>query len=57
MKAYILHFPKKSDYRITKNYRDITFTAIVAKIYNVLLLSYIQTEIKKILRKNQNSFQ
>ena len=48
-KDCILLFPKKSDLRITKNYRDITLTVIAAKVYNAMLLSHIQTEIKKIL--------
>ena len=42
---------KKSDLRITKNYRGIILTAIAAKL-NALLLNCIQTEIAKILRKN-----
>ena len=40
----ILHFPKKDDLRIAKNYRGITRTSI-AKIYNVLLLNHIEPEI------------
>ena len=47
----------KGDLRITKNYRDITLTAIAAEVYNVLLHNCIQPEVEKILRKNQNSFQ
>ena len=43
-------------YRITKNYRGITFTSLSTKIYNALLLNHIEPEIKKILRKNQNGF-
>ena len=49
-------FPSKSDLRIVKNYRGITFTSIVAKIYNALLLNRIELEIEKILRKTQNGF-
>ena len=33
---------------------DITLTA---KVYHVMLLNYIQPEVKKILYKNQNDFQ
>ena len=55
-KAFILPFFKKSDFGITKNYRDITLTAIAAKIYNALLLNHIWLVMEKILRKNQNSF-
>ena len=56
-KGCILPFPKKSDPRITKTYRDITLTATSAKVYNALLLNCIWPEIKKILWKNQNNFQ
>ena len=40
----------------TKNYRGITLTSIVAKIYNALLHNCIEPKIEKILRKNQNGF-
>ena len=56
MKDCILLFLKKGDFGITNNYSGITLIAISAKIYNALLLSHIQPEIKKILRKNQNGF-
>ena len=56
IKGCILSFPKKSDLRITKNYRGITLTSIAAKIYNVLLPNCIEPKIEKILRKNQNGF-
>ena len=36
MKGCILPFPKKGDLGLAKNYRDITFTSIAAKIYNAL---------------------
>ena len=55
-KGCILPFPKKDDLRITKNYRGITLNSIVAKVYNALLLNYIQSEIKKILWKHENGF-
>ena len=47
---------QEGDHGITKNNRSITLTAIVAKVYNALLLNRIQPEIEKILWKNQNSF-
>ena len=47
---------KKDDFRITKNYRGINLTGIVAKVYNSLLLNHIQSKITKILRRNQNGF-
>ena len=45
-KGCILPFPE--------NYRGITLTTIVAKIYNAMLL---ELEIERILKKNQNDFQ
>ena len=56
-KSCILPFSKKGDLGIIKNYRGITLTSIVAKVYNALLLNRIELEIEKILRKNQNGFQ
>ena len=44
-------FPKRGDLG-TKNYRDITHTSIVAKIYNALLRNRIEPKIENILRKN-----
>ena len=55
-KGCILSFLKKRDLRIAKNYWSITLTCIAAKIYNALLLNRIESEIDKILRKNQNGF-
>ena len=55
-KGCILHFPKKGDLRLAKNYRGITLTSIAAKIYNALLCNHIETKIEKIVRKNQNGF-
>ena len=39
-KLYPPHFPKKADFKITKNYR-ITLTAIIGKVYLALLLIYV----------------
>ena len=55
IKGCILPFFKKGSHEITKNYRVITLTAIAAKVYNALLIYCIQSESKKIVRKNQNS--
>ena len=49
-------FPKKSDLILAKNYRGITLTSIVAKIFNALLCNRIEPKIEKILGKNQNGF-
>ena len=48
--------PKIGNLGIFKNYTSIILTAIVAKVYNTLLLNQIWIEAKKILRKNQNGF-
>ena len=56
MKGYILPFPKKGDLGLAKNYRGITLTSIVAKIYNALLRNRIEPTIENILRKNQSGF-
>ena len=55
-KVCILPFLKKDDITITNNYRGITLTCIVAKIYNTLLRERIQPTLDMILRPNQNSF-
>ena len=52
----ILPFPKKGVRGQTSNYRGITLTSIATKIYNTLLLNWIQPEMEKILRRNQNGF-
>ena len=56
MKGCILPFPKTGDRGLAKNYRGITLTSIVAKIYNALLGNHIEPKIDNILRKNQNGF-
>ena len=56
MKGCILPFPKKGDLGLAKNYRGITLTSIVAKIYNALLRNRTEPKIGNILRKNQNGF-
>ena len=48
----ILPFPKKGELGRTSNYRVIALISIAAKIYKVLLLSRIQPEMEKILRRN-----
>ena len=53
-KEYILSFAQKGDPKISKNYRGITITSIVANIYNALLCNHIEPKIEKIFRKNQN---
>ena len=55
-KGCILPFPKKGDITVLDNYRGITLTCIMAKIYNTLLREIIQPTIDMILRPNQNGF-
>ena len=43
-KRLSLFFPKKGNIRINNNYRGITLTSIAAKIYNALLLKWINRE-------------
>ena len=56
MKGCILPFPKKGDLGLAKNYRGITLTSIVGKIYNALQHNCIEPKIDNILWKNQNGF-
>ena len=44
----------KGPFGITKNYRGITLTSIVAKVYYARLFNCIKPEIEKIHWKNQN---
>ena len=55
-KYCFLPSPKKGNLGIVKDYRVITFTSIVAKIYYTLILNRTEHEIKEILKKNQNNF-
>ena len=55
-KGWILPFPKKGDLGLAKNYKGMTLTSIVARLYNALLCNRIEPKIENILRKNQNSF-
>ena len=56
MEGCILPFPKKGDLGLAKNYRGITLTSIVAKIYKALLHNRIEPKIDNIFRKNQRGF-
>ena len=44
--------PKNGNLGLAKNYRGITLTSIVAKIYNALLCNCIEPKIDNIVRKN-----
>ena len=56
IKGCILPFPNKSDLGFIKNYRGVTLSTLAAKVYNVLLLNFIQPEVEKMFKKNQNGF-
>ena len=55
-KGDILPFPYKGDHEVAKKYRCITLLSTLDKIYKTLLLNHIETEIEKMLWKNQNGF-
>ena len=55
MKGCILPFPKKGNLRLAKNYRGITLTSIVAKIYNALLHNRTEPKIDNIGRTKMAS--
>ena len=46
----------KGDLPKAKNYRGITLTSIVSKIYNVLLLNRLEPKIEKILGRTKMTF-
>ena len=48
-KGCIIPFYKKTSLEIIKKYRGITLTVIVAKVYYVLILNRIQSEVEKII--------
>ena len=49
---------KKGNLRITKNYRGIILTTIMAKVYNALLLNHVQGKSKseQFSQKSINNF-
>ena len=52
----IIPVPKSGDLSKTDNYRGISLTCIIAKIYNRMILNRIRSEIDIRLRNNQNGF-
>ena len=52
----ILPLPKSGDLGLTKNYRGISLTSIVAKVVNRLILNRIQPKLDPLLRPNQNGY-
>ena len=52
----IVPIPKTGDLRLGGNYRGISLSSIVAKMFNRLILNRIRPEIDEHLRNNQNGF-
>ena len=52
----MITIPKKGDLSQSSNYRSITLTSIISKVYNSFLLNHISKHLEPILRKNQNRF-
>ena len=50
----IIPVPKSGDLSVTDNYRGISLTCIMAKIFNRLLLNRIREILDLKLRKNQS---
>ena len=51
----LLPFPKKRNLANTENYREVTFTPIAAKIYNLLTLHRMRPKIDRITRDTKIS--
>ena len=52
----IVPIPKSGDLTKTDNYRGISLTSVVAKVYNRMLLNRIRPVLDPLLRTNQNGF-
>eukprot|EP00794_Sanderia_malayensis_P016469 gene16469-18106_t len=52
----ILPLPKSGDLSDTSNYRGISFSSMVAKLVNKMILNRIQSKLDTHLRPNQNGF-
>ena len=52
----IIPVPKSGDLSITDNYRGISLTCIIAKLYNRMILNRIRSALDVKLRRNQNGF-
>ena len=53
---YIIPLPKSDHLTVTDNYRGISLTCIVAKMFNRMMLNRLRPAIDPLLRKNQNGF-
>ena len=52
----IIPIPKSGDLSLGGNYRGISLSSIVAKLYNKMILNRIRPELDTHLRANQNGF-
>ena len=52
----IVPVPKSGDITKADNYRGISFTSVIAKTYNRMLLNRIRPVLDPLLRPNQNGF-
>ncbi|XP_072042892.1 uncharacterized protein [Amphiura filiformis] len=52
----IVPIPKSGDLSQAGNYRGMTLSSVVAKIFNKMILNRIRPEVYKVLRINQNGF-
>ena len=52
----IIPFPKSGDLSETDNYRGISLTCIMAKLFNRLILNHMREVLDLKRRKNQNRF-
>ena len=52
----IIPVPKSGDLSVTDNYRGISLTCVIAKMYNRMILNRIRSALDVKLRRNQNGF-
>ena len=52
----IIPVPKSGDLSITNNYRDISLTCVIAKMYNQMIFNRIRSAQNIKLRRHQNGF-
>ena len=52
----IIPIPKSGDLSLGSNYRGISLSSLVAKVYNKMILNRIRPKLDPRLRPNQNGF-
>lgn len=53
---YVIPVPKSGHLTVTDNYRGISLTCILAKMFNRMMLNRLRPAIDPLLRNNQNGF-